>query len=147
MEKAYPHSITSVGIWSFSGLYFPAFGLSRDTFHAVLFLDGSGKFRWVNETTWELSRPMINCQTYTNRFNLLICFWQLRYFCINAVMPEAIVCRRSSSQVFLRLWKNSLENTCVGVFFTEHLHSSASEKRSFCNASALTLIWVWPSPP
>ena len=61
--------------------------------------------------------------------------------------PEAIVRRHSSRQVFLRLPRNLLENTCVGVFFTEHLQSCASEKLSFSNALALTLIWVWPPHP
>ena len=61
--------------------------------------------------------------------------------------PEAIVRRHSSRQVFLRLPRNLLENTCVGVFFTELLQSCASEKLSFSNALALTLIWVWPPHP
>ena len=61
--------------------------------------------------------------------------------------PEAIVRRHSSRQVFLRKPRNSLENTCVGVFFTEYLQSCASEKLSFSNALALTLIWVWPHHP
>ena len=34
-----------------------------------------------------------------------------------------------------------------GTFFTEHLQASACEKLSFSNASALTLIWVWPPTP